>query len=113
GNYDYIAKTTARYHPPEWLNRVLLGGVICWEGTAAVLFWLAWWCYRGGRGEESRAAVYVAATAGLGLWAAFILADEICIAYPMEATHWRLFIAQLATLLAIELLPEREPPAKG
>jgi hypothetical protein len=110
GNYASVVETTKRYHPPEWVNRLLFGGVICWEGTVAVLFWLAWWCYRG-QGEESRAPLYVAFTAGLGLWAAFIIADEICITYPIEATHWRLFIAQLATLLAIELLPERDPPA--
>jgi hypothetical protein len=40
------------------------------------------------------------------LWAAFVLADELLIAYPVEATHLRLFTAQLATLLTIVLLPE-------
>jgi hypothetical protein len=40
------------------------------------------------------------------LWAAFILADEVFIAYAVAGTHWRLFIAQLTTLLAVELLPE-------
>jgi hypothetical protein len=45
----------------------------------------------------------------LGLWAAFLVADEVFIAYPVEATHLRLFIAQLVTLLAVEVLPE-EPP---
>jgi hypothetical protein len=48
----------------------------------------------------------VASAAGLSLWAAFVLADEVFIAYAVEAAHWRLFIAQLVTLLAVELLPE-------
>jgi hypothetical protein len=32
------------------------------------------------------------------------------IVYAVEDTHLRLFPAQLATLLAIELLPEDTPP---
>jgi hypothetical protein len=56
----------------------------------------------------SRLALYAAFLTGLSLWAAFILADEVFIAYAVEGTHWRLFTAQLATLLAIEWLPEGE-----
>jgi hypothetical protein len=44
------------------------------------------------------------------LWAAFVLADEVLIAYSVEATHLRLFAAQLLTLLAIVLLPQRPDP---
>jgi hypothetical protein len=40
------------------------------------------------------------------LWGAFLVADEVLIAYPVEGTHLRLFLVQLVTLLAIELLPE-------
>ena len=40
------------------------------------------------------------------LWGTFAIADEVLIVYSVEATHLRLFIAQLVTLLAIELLPE-------
>jgi hypothetical protein len=105
GNYRFLVETTARYQPPPWLNGLLFGGVICWEGLAAVLFWQAGWRFRG-RGKSGRAAVYAAFTVGLTLWAAFVIADEICIAYAVEATHWRLFTAQLATLLAVHLLPE-------
>ena len=35
-----------------------------------------------------------------------LVADEVCIAYPPESTHLRLFIAVLVTLLAVEMLPE-------
>jgi hypothetical protein len=104
GNYAFLAQTTSRYGTPTWINAVLFAGVLCWEGLAAALSWRAWWAFRGhGTG---RAAVYTAAAAGLSLWAAFILADEVFIAYAVSATHWHLFIAQLATLLAVELLPE-------
>jgi hypothetical protein len=101
GNYNFVCQTTARSGTPAWVNGVLFAGVIWWEGLAAVLFWLAWRTYRG-------RLLYPAFAAGLSLWAAFILADEVFVAYAVAATHWRLFTAQLATLLAIELLPERE-----
>ncbi len=108
GNYRFLAETTARYGTPAWLNGLLFAGVLCWEGVAAVLFWLAWG-RSSGRGAGRR-TLYAAFTVGLGLWAAFLLADEVCIAYAVEGTHLRLFTAQLATLLAIELLPEGITP---
>jgi hypothetical protein len=55
--------------------------------------------------EESRRLRYAAFSVGLGLWSAFAIADELFIAYAVEGTHLRLFTAQLATLLAVELLP--------
>jgi hypothetical protein len=99
GNYRFVCETTARYGTPGWLNGVLFAGVVCWEGLAAVLFWLAGLRFGAGRWR------YPAFAAGLSLWAAFVLADEVFVAYGVEATHWRLFTAQLATLLAVELLP--------
>lgn len=100
GNYAFLCQTTARYGTPSGVNAFLFTGVVCWEGLAAVMFWLAWGEYRG-------QLLYPAFGVGLSLWAAFLLADEVCIAYAVESTHWRLFLAQLVTLLAIELLPER------
>ena len=50
--------------------------------------------------------MYLAFTASLLLWGAFLIADEIFIAYAVAGTHLRLFIAHLVTLLAIERLPE-------
>jgi hypothetical protein len=102
GNYRFLVETTARYGTPSWVNGLLFGGVLCWEGSAAVLFWLA---FRGRRRESTR-LVYAAFAVSLTLWAAFALADEAFIAYAVEGTHLRLFTAQLATLLAVELLPE-------
>jgi hypothetical protein len=130
GNFRFLTETTARYHLPPWLNAGLFLGVTAWEGAAAGLFWLAWWetCHVGASVRDShsrlgatpprdvtgqRAAndaphLYPAFLAGLMLWAAFLLADELLIAYAVEAIHLRLFVAQLATLLAIVLLPEPE-----
>jgi hypothetical protein len=77
--------------------------VVAWEGGAALLFWQAWLRFRGQ--QESRQLRYAAFAVGLGLWSAFAIADELFIAYVVEGTHLRLLTAQLATLLAVELLP--------
>jgi hypothetical protein len=104
GNFKFIRETTARYGIPDFVNAVLLAGVIVWEGLAALLFWWAGCTFRGR--NSGRKIVYQAFTASLLLWGAFLVADEVCIAYSLESTHLRLFIAHLLTLLAIELLPE-------
>ena len=83
----------------QGFSLVWLGWQPC--STAAAAFWWASWNF-------SHRAVYAAFTAGVSLWAAFLIADEVCMAYAVSGTHWRLFTAQLATLLAVELLPEGE-----
>jgi hypothetical protein len=110
GNYRFLAETTSRYGTPGWLNGLLFAGVIAWEAAAALLFWLACWRFRG-QAAASRRVVYVAFTASLLLWGAFLIADEVFIAYAVAGTHLRLFTAQLVTLLAVELLPESSPGA--
>jgi hypothetical protein len=63
GNYAFLCQTTARYGTPAWVNGLLFGGVIGWQGLAAVLFALAGWTYRG-------RLRYPAFAAGLSLWVA-------------------------------------------
>jgi hypothetical protein len=104
GNFEFVVRTTVRYGPPRWINVVLFGGVILWEGAAAVLLWLA--SIRFGGRSKGMPTVYLAFTASLTLWFAFMIADEVCIAYAVEGTHLRLLIGQLLSLLAIALLPE-------
>ena len=104
GNLQFIRETTARYGTSDSVNGVLFAGVIVWEGGATLLFWWAGLTFRGG--GAGRKVVYRAFMASLLLWGVFLVADEVFIAYPLESTHLRLFIAQLITLLAIELLPD-------
>ena len=103
GNYRFLTETTARYGTPGWANAALFAGVIVWEGLAAALFWRAGWTFGSSSGRSARHAAF---TVSLMLWAAFMIADEVFIAYAVEGTHLRLFIAQLVTLLTVELLPE-------
>ena len=56
--------------------------------------------------ETARNAAFIVS---LGLWGAFILAEEVLLAYPLEAVHLRLLTAQLATLLVLTLVPEQPP----
>jgi hypothetical protein len=105
GNWKSIQETTARYGTPDFLNAFLFAGVILWEGLATVLFWWAFWTFRS---KSGRTILYYAFMVSLLLWASFMVSDEVFIAYAVEATHQRLFIAFLVTLLAIELLPEDE-----
>jgi hypothetical protein len=104
GNLKFIQETTSRYGTPDVVNAGLFAGVILWEGVAAVLFWRAGCTFRGQ--ASSRKVVYLPITAALLLWGSFLIADEVFIAYALEGTHLRLFIAHLVTLLALELLPE-------
>jgi hypothetical protein len=94
GNFSAIESTTARYG----------AGVIVWEASGSLLFWHAWWRYRDR--ASGRTAVYFAFTVGLTLWLAFMIADEICVQYRLASVHVGLLVAQLVTLLALELLPE-------
>jgi hypothetical protein len=80
------------------LVALLFLGVVAWQACAAALFWRAW--AQGGRGGV------LAFTVGLALWAGFVLADEIFIAYTLEAVHLRLFGLQLLSVLALRLLPD-------
>jgi hypothetical protein len=104
GNWKAIQDTTARYGTPDLVNAVMFAGVIVWEGVAAVLFWRAAWTFQGT--ASRRKTLYPAFAASLLLWGVFLVADEVFIAYPLEGTHLRLFVAQLVMLLALELLPQ-------
>jgi hypothetical protein len=104
GNGKLIQETTSRYRIPVAVSAVLFTAVIFWEGIAAVLFWRAGWSFQGR--NASGKPVYLAFTISLLLWGAFLVADEVFIAYRLGSTHLLLFVAHLATLLAIDLLPE-------
>ena len=107
GNVAAIAQVTAVYQTPAAISTLLFGAVVAWEGLNAGLFW---WAVkrsrsmRDGRYREVNTA-FIAAT---GLWAAFMVMDEIFLAYRVaafEQTHRSIFIAVLVSFLVIRLLP--------
>jgi hypothetical protein len=98
GNLAFMASATGKFGVPVWANQVLLAGVIVWQGLAAVLFWRA---ARAG-GREWLGGAF---TLGISLWAVFIILDEVLLIFETgaEATHLRLLIAQLLTLVLLRL----------
>jgi hypothetical protein len=96
-NFELIEASTAIYQATRGVVWALFLGVIAWEAAAAGLFWratIAVWRQRTGAGVATAAAPLAPAfAAALGLFAAFMLADELLIAYPLQATHMRVFIA--------------------
>jgi hypothetical protein len=105
-NYQAIVHVTSKLGVPRILDLALFVGVIAWEAVCVVLFW--WAARRFSSGHHRRwRAVYLAFTALLGLFGAFILSDEVFHAYKMEGDHRGIAILLLASLLALNQLPER------
>lgn len=103
-NYEAVARATARYRPPPWVPGLLFAAVVVWQAAVAAL--LAWALAASiAAGSLAWPIVNLALGGGIALWAAFMLADEITLKYEFERTHELLFIAQLASLIAMHLLP--------
>lgn len=106
GNWAFLLTTTERYGTPVGLSGCLFAGVIIWELVALLLFWRAVFLFRGLDDRQGLGVVFPAFIVAVGLFAAFILADEIFMAYSVENTHRNIFIALVVSVLAIRLLPE-------
>jgi hypothetical protein len=107
GNWAFMVATTRIYRVPTLLVGVLFAGVVAWEGLSALLMWTAAGVAGRDPGDPRGAkAADRAFTVALALFAAFVLADEIFIAYSVEGTHLRIFLALLVSLLALRLLPD-------
>jgi hypothetical protein len=100
GNLAFIVSSTARLGGPTWMGPGLLAGVVAWQALAAVLFW------RATRRNADDEALGPPFAVSLALWAVFILLDELLLIFEtgVEATHLRLLIAELATLLVIRVV---------
>ena len=103
-NFKPVEHATAGYHAPLWLPRFLFSGILLWQLLAVIYFSratiLSFYGWTAGRGPANAAFAV-----GLSLWAAFMIADEIFKEYDTQRSHVLFFIAQLATLLALHVLP--------
>jgi hypothetical protein len=101
GNYAMIKGAVPL---PAWTTKLLFLGVVLWQAIGVALFWFA--LYRFTLvGSEALTEVSAAFGTTLGLWAAFMICDEIFRIYQYQTTHLLLFISQLLSLLALALLP--------
>jgi hypothetical protein len=100
GNLAFIASSIARVGVPASLAAPLLAGVILWETLCALLF------ARATARPDDPTRLGPAFSVSLALWATFVLLDEALIIYETgaEATHLRLFTAELATLAVIRVV---------
>jgi hypothetical protein len=103
-NFSAIEKTLSIYTPPGWLAGFLFTGILLWQGLVVIFMWVAW-ARSFQAGSLQFEALDTAFTLSIGLWLAFLLADEILMEYDVKIDHLLLFLAQLATLLALHLLP--------
>jgi hypothetical protein len=106
-NFELVETTTAIYHAPRGLVWLLFAGVVAWETAAAALFWRALAAARRvGAGDAAplEGSMTLAFVAAMGLFAAFMVADEALIAYPLQGGHMRAF-----TALGVSWLVARPP----
>ena len=103
-NFQAVALALTEYEAPSWISKVLFSGILLWQLSTAFLF--GWATVASLEIFSLRWELINAAfAAGLALWAAFMLADELCKQYDPERGHVLFFIAQLSTLVALHLLP--------
>ncbi|MBD2702341.1 hypothetical protein IC229_16955 [Spirosoma sp. BT702] len=105
GNYELIVKVLSIYSSPVWVAVGLFVGVILWEALGAFLFWKAF-LEMIRQTPSHKVAIHRAFGITLGLWAAFLLSDEIFLAYlvgDITTTHFNLLIAELASFILIRL----------
>jgi hypothetical protein len=104
GNFEMVRTVVAIYHPPSWLVGIFFAGVIAWQGIGAVLLWKAFVAAIQQK-QHYKIAAYQALTVTISLWAAFLLSDELFLAYEipgLDATHFNLLIAEIATFLVFK-----------
>lgn len=97
GNLPLLVRMLGGVGLPATLARLLLAGIVLWQGTTAWLFGQA--LLQGGGLERA----FVAAT---GLWAAFLIGDELFLQYGLESVHLKLFLAQVLSFFVVRALPD-------
>lgn len=106
GNYTLIVRVVAIYQSPVWLSVLFFAGVILWEGFGVILFWKAFAAVSQQKPTQT-ISIHQAFGVTIGLWAAFILADEVFLTYMLggiAATHYNLLLAELASFILVRQL---------
>ncbi len=102
-NYSALEKIIHIYNVPHYFLNVLFILDIFVQGLSAILFLIAAFC--------CWIRIYIWQTINMAfiisisLWAIFLIMEESFIAYSYEATHIRLFVFEMVSLLTLHLLP--------
>lgn len=104
GNFELVAKTVSIYGLPGTITAILFLGILAVALAATILFWRAA-VDSGSIVEEGMPKVYPAFVAGGGLFAGFLIADELFLSYMnvpgLTSTHWFVLGTLLLTLLVL------------
>jgi hypothetical protein len=104
GNLQSVIKATSTYPVPRWLPRLLFFGVLGWQCLAWFLF--GWAVISSvSRGSIDAEAMNAAFVAGVSLWAAFMIADELFKQYETEHVHVLFLIAQVLSFAVLHVSP--------
>ncbi|MGA0560343.1 hypothetical protein ACO2Q8_27010 [Larkinella sp. VNQ87] len=105
GNYALVRQVISIYSTSVWLSGLFYGGVLIWQSVGSILLWRAFAATLR-QTPNRQAATERALTVLIGLWAAFIVADEFFLAYELpglSSTHFSLLLTSLATLIAFRI----------
>jgi hypothetical protein len=105
GNYFALEKVLSIFNTPTQLLNLLFTLDIITQGISAILFLIANYYFL--KGYKYWVPIHTAFGISMLLWAAFIILEEVFIAYIYEGTHIRLLCFELISLLAIHILPHR------
>lgn len=106
GNYEALAQVLSIYHTPHLILLLLFSMNTGVQSISASLFIIAAICFW--RGNYMWPAIYLAFAISMGLWAIFLIMEEVFIAYKYEPTHMNLLLFELISLLALRLLPHQK-----
>jgi hypothetical protein len=104
GNLILLSQSLSIYQiSPLFINLLFICDVLI-QALAGALFFIA--AYQFWQRKNPWVYINYAFGISIALWAAFIVMEEIFIAYVFEGGHRELFAFELITLMAIHLLPQ-------
>jgi hypothetical protein len=105
GDFTLISPAAAINGVPAIASGVLLVCSLVWEGITAAAFWRAFGKFRGLKNAHAR-ALAAAFLLAISLFAALLVADRFIGGHLFMATHLKILLALLASLLVVYFLPE-------
>ena len=115
GNFALVVEAIEIYGMPRSLAAVLFVGVVTAQLGASLLFWRAF-LDRDAASTRHHPKVSHAFSAAGGIFASFLVADEVLIIYArlpaIETTHFLVLCALLLSFVAISTLDD-PPPSDG
>ncbi|WP_419419214.1 hypothetical protein ACNVED_11810 [Legionella sp. D16C41] len=104
-NYTEVQAALAVYSISKSLLNIIFIAILVIEFTSALLFSLSF--FRFLLGYQTWFTIHLAFMLSMGLWASFLLSEELLIFYKFEAVHLRWLTFEIVSFLVLHLLPDR------